>query len=84
MEEIVTIQTSLERFIKDELLVGAKNTTLTPETSLISSGIIDSLSLIRLINFIESHFGVTIEDHEVVVENFETLNNLATLIASKQ
>lgn len=77
------IQASLTRFIVDELLVGAKKTELTPETSLISSGIIDSLSLIRLINFIESHFGVTIEDHEVVVENFETLNNLAALIASK-
>jgi acyl carrier protein len=79
----MNIQASLERFIVDELLVGAKKTALTPETSLISSGIIDSLSLIRLINFIESNFGVTIEDHEVVVENFETLNNLAALIASK-
>ena len=79
----MTIQTTLERFIVDELMVGAKKTALTPETSLISSGIIDSLSLIRLINFIETNFGVTIEDHEVVVENFETLNNLAALIASK-
>jgi acyl carrier protein len=79
----MNIQASLERFIVDELMVGAKKTNLTPQTSLISSGIIDSLSLIRLINFIESHFGVTIEDHEVVVENFETLDNLAALIASK-
>jgi acyl carrier protein len=80
---MMNIQASLERFIVDELLVGAKKTELTPETSLISSGIIDSLSLIRLINFIETNFDVTIEDHEVVVENFETLNNLAALIASK-
>jgi acyl carrier protein len=79
----MTIQNALTRFIADELMVGAKKTELTPETSLISSGIIDSLSLIRLINFIETNFGVTIEDHEVVVENFDTLNNLAALIASK-
>jgi acyl carrier protein len=80
---VMDIQVSLKRFIVDELLVGAKKTELTPQTSLISSGIIDSLSLIRLINFIESHFDVTIEDHEVVVENFETLDSLAALIASK-
>jgi acyl carrier protein len=56
---------------------------LEPDTSLISSGIIDSLSLIRLINFIESRFNVTIEDDEVTPDNFETLNLLDTLIASK-
>jgi acyl carrier protein len=56
---------------------------LEPDTSLISSGIIDSLSLIRLINFIESRFNVTIEDDEVTPDNFETLNLLDALIASK-
>ena len=74
----------IERFIVEELLVGDSRAQITSDTSLISSGVIDSLSLIRLINFIEEHFRVTIEDEEVIPDNFETINALHSLIAGKQ
>jgi acyl carrier protein len=74
----------LKRFIIDELLVGDSRIQVTNDASLLSSGVIDSLSLIRLINFIEEQFHVTIEDEEVVPENFETINALLVLINGKQ
>jgi acyl carrier protein len=74
----------LKRFIIDELLVGDSRIQVTNDASLLSSGVIDSLSLIRLINFIEEQFHVTIEDEEVVPENFETINALLVMINGKQ
>ncbi|MCI0399377.1 MAG: acyl carrier protein [Chloroflexi bacterium] len=79
----MNIETTLERFIVDELLIGNRQMKIAPETSLIDSGIIDSLSLIRLILFIEERFGLSIEDHEVVPDNFDSLQSLKALIASK-
>ena len=64
---------TIEKFIVDEIIVGEKGTELDPDASLISSGIVDSLALLRLIAFIEEKFGVVIEDEEVVSDNFETL-----------
>ena len=44
---------------------------------------IDSLGLIRLVSFLESDFGIVVEDEELLAENFATLRKLGELIASK-
>lgn len=44
---------------------------------------IDSLSLIRLVSFMENDCGIRVEDEELVAENFATLRSLGALIASK-
>lgn len=57
---------------------------ITPDESLISSGILDSLALLRLITFLEERFGIAIEDHEVMQENFETIAHMEAFVAAKQ
>ncbi len=44
---------------------------------------IDSLALVRLVAFLETDFGIRIDDEELVAENFTTLRKLGELIASK-
>lgn len=73
----------IEQFILEDLLLGMRKEPIAPDESLVSSGILDSLALLRLITFIEERFGVTIEDHEVVQENFETIARMETFIAQK-
>ena len=74
---------NIERFILDELLMGSRE-SIGHDESLISSGVIDSLALLRLIGFVEDRFGVVLEDEEVVAENFETINVIAALVQNKQ
>jgi len=45
-------------------------------TPLISSGLIDSLSIISLVAFIDKKFGVKIPDEKGTVENFETITKI--------
>jgi acyl carrier protein len=71
------------RFIIEELLPEGSRTEVDPDESLLSMGAIDSLALLRLIAFIEKQFDVTIEDHEVIPDNFETINRIKVLIESK-
>jgi acyl carrier protein len=77
-------ETAIERFIIDELLLGDDRTTLDPDESLISSGVLDSLALLRLIAFLEDQMGVVAEDAEVVPENFETVNQIKLFIERKK
>jgi acyl carrier protein len=74
---------TLERFIVDELIMGDQQTRIDPDASLISSGVVDSLALLRLIAFVEEQFGVTVEDDEVMPENFETLNIIESFVTAK-
>lgn len=80
----MNVTVPIERFIVDELTLGGRRTRIDPDESLISSGILDSLSLLRLIVYIEEQFGLTIEDSEVIPDNFETLNSMNYFINSKK
>ena len=48
-----------------------------------AGGVIDSMSLWPLIVFVESHFGIKIEDTDLMSENFRTLRALTNFIESK-
>lgn len=54
------------------------------DDALISSGLIDSFSLIDLALLVEDLFGVRIEDSELNASAFDSLTQLAALIQSRQ
>lgn len=51
---------------------------------LISSGLIDSFSLVDVSLFVEDTFNVLIDDTELTSDTFDTLDELADLILSRQ
>jgi acyl carrier protein len=77
-------ETAIERFIVDEIMLGDSSTKIDPNESLISTGVLDSLALLRLIAFIEEQFGVIVGDAEVIPENFETINEIKEFIEQKK
>jgi acyl carrier protein len=75
---------AIERFIIDELLMSDGRMKLDHDQSLISSGVIDSLGILRLIAFVEERFGIQVDDEEVISENFETINIIKDFVESKR
>ena len=59
------------------------NRVIKADQTLISSGLIDSFSLVDLALFIEDNFNVHIDDSELNKETFDTLDQLADLIESR-
>lgn len=77
------IQSLLRRFIVDNFMHELDHQVLGDDDPLIEKGIIDSLGLIRLLSFLEERFGIQIEETEVEVENFRSLNALRSFIHRK-
>ena len=80
MEEYIA---KLVTYIAAEILKQPKR-NIRPDEALISSGLVDSFSMIDLSLFIEDNFGVRIEDTELNAETFDTLEQLAALIQSRK
>lgn len=59
------------------------NRQLKQDQPLLSSGLIDSFSLVDLALYIEDTFNVHIDDSELNADTFDTLEGLAALIASR-
>jgi len=74
---------TLAKFISEKILK-QPNRVIQPDEPLISSGVIDSFSLMDLALFVEDTFNVRIEDTELNAQTFDTLTQLAELISSRQ
>ena len=72
----------LAAFIAAEIL-HQPDQVIEPDAALISSGLIDSLSLVDLSLFIEDTFGVHIDDTELNADSFDTLDQLSSLIIER-
>lgn len=73
----------LSNYIATEILKQPSR-VIQPDEALISSGLIDSFSLMDLALFVEDTFGVRIEDTELNADTFDSLNALVELIQSRQ
>lgn len=73
----------INRFIASEILK-QPNREIARDEALISSGLVDSFSLVDLALFIEDNFGVRIEDTELNAETFDTLDQLAEIVLSRK
>ena len=73
----------LEEYLLNEVLQ-QPDRQLKVDEALISSGLIDSFSLVDVALFVEDNFDVHIDDTELNAETFDTLNQLADLIIERQ
>jgi acyl carrier protein len=77
------IISEIEKYIAAQVLKQPTRKVAADE-SLISSGLIDSFSLMDLALFVEDTFGVRIEDTELNANTFDNLTQLASLIESRK
>lgn len=74
---------TIEKYIATQVLK-QPNRQIAAEEPLISSGLIDSFSLMDLALYVEDTFGVRIEDTELNANTFDNLTQLAALVASRK
>ena len=79
----IDIIPTLESYIAEKILK-APNRHIDAEEPLISSGMIDSFSLMDMALFVEDTFGVRLEDTELNANTFDNLTQLSALIQSRQ
>lgn len=56
---------------------------LSPSTSLIDSGIIDSTGASELVAFLEARYDFMIEDEEFVPDNLDSIEKIAAFVSRK-
>jgi acyl carrier protein len=78
------IREELRQYILSEFLPGENPSNLRDDTPLRTSGILDSMSTLRLVDFVEQHYGIDVEAHEAGVENFDSIATIASFVRSKQ
>jgi acyl carrier protein len=74
----------VHNFIKANYYLSDKYQKIDPNISLMESGIIDSTGILQLIDFLEERFGITIENEDISLKNFETLLKISIFVDGKK
>ena len=78
------METIINDYISRELVPDAALLPLANDTSLLESGILDSLSLLRLVVFLEERFGITMGDADLLPENFDSVNTICAYLRMRE
>jgi acyl carrier protein len=77
------IRKAVHDYILTEFLPGESPDELKDDTPLITGGVLDSISTLKLVSFLEDRFGITIEAHEAGVENLDSVALISWLVSGK-
>jgi acyl carrier protein len=70
----------VNEYISRELVQDASLLPLRDETPLVETGVLDSLSQLRLVGFIQERFGIVVDDADLVPENFNTVDTICAYL----
>ena len=81
----MNVQAALTDYINREIVAKNGQPLPTLDQPLLDSdgGMVDSLSMWPWIVFVESHFGISVDDNDFMPENFQTLRALTKFIETK-
>jgi acyl carrier protein len=78
------VETVINDYISRELVRDPALLPLADGTSLLETGILDSLSLLRLVVFLEERFGVAMSDTDLLPEDFSSVNAICAYMRARQ
>lgn len=79
-----SIKQTVKEYILREFLPGEDPEEMTDETPLITGGILDSISTLKLVAFLEDEFDIQLEAHEAGADSLDTVDRIASLVAGKR
>jgi acyl carrier protein len=83
MTNVSEIQQTVRSYVVKEFLPDADEGELQDSTPLITGGILDSISTLKLVTFLEHTYGVEFEAHELSPDRLDTIASIAATVRSK-
>ncbi len=77
-----TYSETVKNFITENFLFG-DDSQLNYNTPLFEKGIIDSTGVLELVSFIEENYKITIQDDELVQDNFSSISAIERFLQNK-
>jgi acyl carrier protein len=81
----MTIDTkqSIREFVETSFLFREGRERLGDDESLLGAGLIDSTGILELVSYLESAFGIVVQDEEIVPENLDSVRQIAAYVEFK-
>ena len=75
-----TAAASIETFIRHHFRIVPNDPQFSRDAHLFEGGYVDSAGVIELLMFVESTYGVSLDDEQIFSDRFTTINGIAELL----
>jgi acyl carrier protein len=73
---------AITSWIVREFLPDVHESELDPDYDLLANGVIDSLALLRVVDWITTEFGLSVDELDLSPDNFRTVDNISALVTA--
>lgn len=70
-------------FIQRNLMVSDDITVIKDEDNIFEMGVVNSLFAMKLLDFVEHEFAITVETEDMDIRNFSSIENIEQLVLAK-
>ena len=78
------VESEIRAFLGEEVIGAEQAAALASDDDLLARGVLNSLTLTRLVMFLEERFGLRVEPSEFEVDTFRSLGAIARFVAEKR
>lgn len=80
----MNLNDTIRAFIQQNLTIFEDDATFSDSDNIFERGFVNSLFAIQLLNFVQREFDIVIENEDINISNFSSVNNIAQLVQKKQ
>lgn len=77
------VETMIRSYIAENILFSKNGYPYPDDTSFLEGGIVDSTNVLELVMFVEENFGISVQDQDILPENFDSVSKLAAFVRLK-
>jgi acyl carrier protein len=80
---VMQIEPQIRQYLAENFLFSDNGYELEDEASFLEEGVVDSTGVLELVMFVEETFGITVQDEEIMPQNFDSVSQLAAYVRHK-
>ncbi len=70
----------IRKYIAENILFSGSDYPYSDDTSFLNEGVLDSMNILQLVEFVEKQFHIHVDDQDIVPANFDSVAKLAVYI----
>ena len=73
----------VRKFVRQNFLYASPDMQVADSEQLLEAGVVDSMGVIEMLEFLQHEFGVTVPDEDVTEENLGSMQAIATYVVAR-
>ena len=80
---VMQIEPQIRQYLAENFMFSDNGYGLADEASFLEEGVVDSTGVLELVMFVEETFGITVQDEEILPQNFDSVSQLTAYVQRK-